>query len=488
MIQHNNYYNKYLKYKHKYLNSTNIFQIENNLLGGSNFNSSKTSNEQNKYKIIFIQKIQQNNTNISTKSKINNDELIFISLIYISLKCNVYYKNDNVNIKFKKLVENVILDINNEKLTIKKILKNIKKNAHENNIFGYDSKTNDGFFHIPPDIQKKIIFYKKNLILSIFIDKLKKNIFEQSNGYIIYYKKIKPVGKNIDLNYLNISNDVCGLTINKTDIVKYNEKYNMIAFDNKTLYSNQKTDFLIINPYNKNNKCLILFGYLNDNEFNTLNGFLDFPGHIIVFRDKNNTWYSKNILIFEIIIQSFLSNNNINEITFFGASMGGYAAIYMAIKIKNSLCIALSPQIFNNTNNKNILFANETVLVEHTSHIIYDLHSLYDNYYGDNNSKIYIIIGRNECNEYKINKSKNKMFMDGLHSGVLFGRKNINLIITNRSFHSIFRGLKKDKISNIINLYHSELMNLNGKIIVDNLEYYDAVKKIDDPPNGLSIT
>lgn len=474
MNQHDNYYEKYLKYKNRYLNLNGkkiLCDPNYNFPGGFNNNPSKITYQQNKYKIIFIHKIQK---------KIEND-FLYIPLIYVSLKCNIYYKNDNIYIKFKELINNILLNINNDKLTIKKLLKNIKKNANKNNIYGYDSTINDGLFHIPYEIQKKIIFYKKSDIILTFIDKLKKNIYEQTNGYFIYYKKIKQVGKNIDLNYFNISNNqIHGLTINKTDIIKYNEKYNMIAFDNKTIYNNLETDFLIINSYYKKNKCLILFGYLNDNEFNTINGFLDFPGYIIVFRDKNNTWYSKNILIFEIIIKSFISKNNINEITFFGSSMGGYAAIYMAIKIKNSLCIALSPQIFNNINNKNLFFANETVLVEHTSHIIFDLHSLYDNYYKDSNSIIYIIIGRNECNEYKINKSKNKMFMDGLHSGVLFGKKNINLIITNRSFHSIFRGLKKDKISNMINLYHSELMKINGQIVVDNIEYYDVIKKIDE--------
>ena len=427
------------------------------------------SNKHNKYKIVFIQKIQ------------NNNDWLYISLIYLSLNCTIYYKYNNIFTNYKNIVKNIIHDMNYKLFTPKKLFKNIKIMAHLYNVFGYDSNINDAFFHIPNDIQLKIFFYKKKKYLSLFIQRLQKKLLEYNDNYLIYYKKYIPVGTPVNLNNIEIINKkINGLHVNKTDIAKFNEKYNIIAFDNKTSYVDSETDFLIVNSYNKNNKCIILFGYLNDNEFNTLTGFLDFPGYLIVFRDKHNTWYSNSILDFENIIKSFIFNNKIDEITFFGSSMGGYAAIYMAIKIKNSVCIALSPQTFNNINNKNIYFANEIVLVEHTSHIIFDLHSLYDQFYNDNNSIIYIIIGRNECNEFKINKSQNKMFMDGMHSGILFGKKNIYFIITNRTFHSIFRGLKKDKICNMINLFHAKLMKMNCQIIIDNLEYYDAVKKIDN--------
>ena len=104
-------------------------------------------------------------------------------------------------------------------------------------------------------------------------------------------------------------------------------------------------------------KVLFYFGHYGDDNFvNCSRLSNNFTGHFVYFIDDTNRWYQD---MFDNIKQ-FIDDNYsaIDKYIFMGASMGGYASMYMStIYPTKSVSIAVGPQTMN-LNNKITLHEN----------------------------------------------------------------------------------------------------------------------------------
>ncbi|EDZ61509.1 protein containing putative poly-gamma-glutamate capsule biosynthesis domain [Sulfurimonas gotlandica GD1] len=162
---------------------------------------------------------------------------------------------------------------------------------------------------------------------------------------------------------------------------------------NKNIYNNENCLF-IEEP--SSDKLIIIFSGVNANSFTGYKLFSDYKTNKLFIRDHRKNWYNGFIEKFSkdaddllSIIKKITDNFIPENITMFGSSMGGYAAILFGLKLDVGYIVAFGPQIMLDSRMPN----NPYTMNE----IIYDnLYKVLDNY---NKSKLTIYFGSEDLGD-----------------------------------------------------------------------------------------
>ena len=134
-------------------------------------------------------------------------------------------------------------------------------------------------------------------------------------------------------------------------------------------------------------KLLIIFSGVNATSFTGYKLFQEYKTNKLFVRDPNKNWYNGSIKDLSIDaddlllkIQYITSKFKLKDITMFGSSMGGYAAILFGLKLKVGNVVTFGPQIMLNSKMPNNPVSMDNIM--------------YDNLYNilDTNSKTKITI------------------------------------------------------------------------------------------------
>lgn len=140
-------------------------------------------------------------------------------------------------------------------------------------------------------------------------------------------------------------------------------------------------------------KLLVIFSGVNATTFMGYKLFSTYNANKLFIRDPNKSWYNGEIKNLStdaddllIKIKYITDKFELNNITMFGSSMGGYAAILFGVKLKVGNVVTFGPQIILNSKMPN----NPSSM----GNIIYS--NLYDVLDNHNNTKINIYFGSEE--------------------------------------------------------------------------------------------
>lgn len=275
----------------------------------------------------------------------------------------------------------------------------------------------------------------------------------------------------------------------KTKFVKLKEKVTTQKYKNVTFYERNKE----LIEEDKRKKVLFYFGHFGDNKmvnYKLLNK--NFDGCLVYFIDEENKWYNNKFVNIKEYID--LNYRDIDHYIFMGYSMGGYAAINLALHYPGkSICIALSPQTINLS--KKILLSNnldwydedkgttfKKPLIENPP-IETDITDLLnDERLVDGEGKrtnIYIINSKYECDSYISVITKNiiqqdSVYLDNLHAGILLNYSNVKLILFNDNNHSVASSIDLNKLNKFINDSHLELYDIEkgSQLLLAQLEKF----------------
>lgn len=166
--------------------------------------------------------------------------------------------------------------------------------------------------------------------------------------------------------------------------------------------------------------------------------YTSYKCNLLYFYDINKNWYNdKKDNILRIINKILEIKPTIKKVIFQGTSMGGYIALYLSSLIdtlkfsdKEIICIVMSPQTFNKKDG--ILFHKDVETREYPVGLkIPNIKDIITKI--NNNVKRYILVGYHECNI--TNKGK---WMDTLMAINLLGVKNTKILVTPQEVHNIW--------------------------------------------------
>ena len=216
--------------------------------------------------------------------------------------------------------------------------------------------------------------------------------------------------------------------------------------------------------YTNKDQVLIYFGGWGERH-NAMRALFNYNGYIIYFCDKYNEWYSAFISAYIQFINEYAVN--INNYIFMGVSMGGYAALHASVYFptKNNICIALGPQTIKMDNYLNILLKDDVIHENQNNQKRPLIQSvpIYKNIpevLNENqnyNTKIYILVGKSECDDY--NELQTPLYLDTLHMGAIINYPNVSSIIYNIASHRIQQKLNLKDLFRIIQEHFYTLFN-----------------------------
>ena len=139
--------------------------------------------------------------------------------------------------------------------------------------------------------------------------------------------------------------------------------------------------------------------------------------------------------------------------------MGGYGALYHSIKINlPAICLVFNPQTFNNMKDEKIYFADNLLnkeiyegtnlipYVNNTNKISEDITDIIEQ--AHDNLRIFIVVGKNECTSFGDYNSDNT-WLDLMHTGNLFKKKNVQIIVSPATNHAGDLGLDYKSLANL---------------------------------------
>lgn len=225
---------------------------------------------------------------------------------------------------------------------------------------------------------------------------------------------------------------------------------------------------------NKTQALIVFGGYAE--KHNSLQVILNnYNGYVIYFRDKYNEWYSRSISAFISFIQEYAGR--IDNYIFYGRSMGGYAALHASVYFpeKNCICVAIVPQTINHKKYRNKIAIKSNAdlgmrnkhgdppLIQSANKIYKDIPTILTERTGYN-TKIYIMIGKSECDDYGANNQH--LNLDMLHVGAVINYDNVSSIIYNVASHRLSERINFGELLNVISsnfttLYRSQELGNN---------------------------
>lgn len=114
----------------------------------------------------------------------------------------------------------------------------------------------------------------------------------------------------------------------------------------------ENTNSFHFKPCNNSDELLIIFSSRNALRFDCFKLLDDYPINQLFVRDKTNSWYQKpvsdhwqNINEMMDLIRTVSDRFDPSKITCMGGSMGGYASIVTATKLRFSKALAFAPQM-----------------------------------------------------------------------------------------------------------------------------------------------
>jgi hypothetical protein len=207
------------------------------------------------------------------------------------------------------------------------------------------------------------------------------------------------------------------------------------------------------------NQALIVFGDY-DHKYHGLENILNtYNGYVIYFGDKYNEWYGGLISAFISFIKGYA--DRIENYIFYGKSMGGYAALYASVYFpgKNCICVAISPHTINYKNYRNKITIKSNAdwnkdnehgkppLIQTFDRIYKDIPTILSEHMGYN-TKIYIMIGKSECDDY--GEKMEHLNLDLLHMGAVINYNNVSSIIYGVASHHLRWHINFDNLLNVI--------------------------------------
>jgi hypothetical protein len=284
-----------------------------------------------------------------------------------------------------------------------------------------------------------------------------KTIIQEDCNFVLYDSTEKPLWSS-KKDYFNT------IEIQRADITKPK-----IAELDNSIYN-----IITIKSINPSNKLIVFFSWFSGG-FSYIGSLSRFPGHIIYIRDIDNNWYN-NIHKIIPVITKYKNDNNIVEMTLYGISMGGTGALIASKYFQDSVCIALTPQLFN-LSKSNINFHNSTTNIKMESST---QKFLMNDYLKNSETYTYIISGISEgysiIPSFNIPiESKNKFWGDLISLGTFLNKKNTSIIIINNNIHTILDNIDfnfndPDTLCSIIYNKFNELKTINGFELIKNLK------------------
>lgn len=251
-------------------------------------------------------------------------------------------------------------------------------------------------------------------------------------------KNIEIIYNRNDIIHKLIINTSCKMIKNTKSLFINDKKQNIEVDDQQyDLDALNKTNIDILYGIDTNNtKCLIYFSGFTE-EFYPIYKLASFEGSIIICRDRDNNWYKNKQLYFKDIIDKIIGTHKLNNITLIGQSMGGYMSLCMSIYYNNSICIAISPQTFNNKKS-NIMYHSKIQENHPPEHIIDLKKYLLEN---NSNSKKFIFISESECDNHYTNqkeKGYTSYWDDHLFAEYLINIPNVYILVFPKHKHALF--------------------------------------------------
>ena len=129
-------------------------------------------------------------------------------------------------------------------------------------------------------------------------------------------------------------------------------------------------------------KLLVIFSGVNATTFMGYKLFSTYNVNKLFIRDPNKSWYNGEIKNLStdaddllIKIKYITDKFELNNITMFGSSMGGYAAILFGVKLKVANVITFGPQIILNPKMPNNPSSMKNITYDNLHNILYENHN-----------------------------------------------------------------------------------------------------------------
>jgi len=247
----------------------------------------------------------------------------------------------------------------------------------------------------------------------------------------IIYDRKKKLNHPI-INYKMIKNAKTLFMDNKKQDIKLEDDQ---TYDLKKLNTSD-IDILYNIDISTTTTCLIYFPGVAE-EFDAVYKIASFSGSFIICRDRHNNWYKDKQIQFKEIIDEMINTYKLEKIILLGQSMGGYMSLYMSAYYDNSICIAISPQTFNNRRS-NILYHSAINEKHPPEHIIDIKKHLTKNI---SNSKKYIFISESECDDHykkEIGQIYHSYWDDHLFAEYLINIENVYILVFPKHTHTLF--------------------------------------------------
>jgi len=185
------------------------------------------------------------------------------------------------------------------------------------------------------------------------------------------------------------------------------------------------SDDILFIKNNNSPKLVVYFYFAGAKPLEDYSLFSKYSFNKLLIRDSSSSWYngdigniSTNIDELEIYLKEIIHNFKKQDITFFGMSMGGYAALLLGTRLEVGKIVAISPQIILDENlpmpsikNAGYKDISNTIL-EHDK------------------TEIDLWFGSEEFSDY-------------IHIHSILGRKNLNLYPVKGSYHNVFYHFKQ---------------------------------------------
>jgi hypothetical protein len=274
----------------------------------------------------------------------------------------------------------------------------------------------------------------------------------------------------------------------------------MKEFINATIFGGINAFHISPKDDNHSNKLFVYFQFYTGNIWG-INGIQSFPGHIIFFKDDLNSWYqTPGIEYYREYLNKFLQVNNsrINEITFYGLSMGGTGALLISQYYPDiSVCIAINPQAgcfksdsgrvhFHSSLDDNIIDSVD-IGKKHIEMLGCETDKLFDDmklcmqnskcrtYILNGATEFYTLVNMEAYRNIKLYGREYTMYGDLISSGIIIGNSgpNVSIILLDIHLHGVGvidlseqseseEGVEGKTLGYILINNHSELKKQSG--------------------------
>jgi len=245
---------------------------------------------------------------------------------------------------------------------------------------------------------------------------------------------------------------------------------------NKIETEKKNSKLFIIKYYNKQHvkKLVVNMGFLND-KGGALSSYIlsNINFNLLYFGNYGGDYYQE--LIENKIttadfcveyIKYFCKKHNIltKNILLTGESVGGYGSIYASLFLKNSICVAFNPGLYNFKGTK-FMETNKKLpnFIDKIPNNIYEM--LKNN---NNTSTIYIFLS------YMDVGIDNIIYYDLFQTGTLAHYKNVHIIISKCNIHPFFYCYKFYKFVDFINNFYAKenINNINSNTFSNTIIKY----------------